>query len=143
MSCNLPRMAEADYAPRTCADAGPPLLKVWAGLTVYVAAVDRSEFTRPRPRTRVVGGNFTQVFKFSSADLGGPDEGWEGGESPGALGNNAHVIGIAVETLRKTHDAVSSKREGKAMNKLIDAAGQVAKNANTDPERGRIIDIVA
>ncbi len=61
--------------------------------------------------------------------------------SAGAIGNEGHATSIAVETIRKANDAI--KVEGQAMNKLLEGAADVAKNANSDPERGRIIDIHA
>lgn len=59
----------------------------------------------------------------------------------GATGNGGRVTSIAVETIRKAND--SARAEGKAMNKLLEQAGEVAKNANHGHERGRIVDIMA
>jgi hypothetical protein len=59
--------------------------------------------------------------------------------SVGVVENVGRVTSIAGESIRKTNDA--AKVAGKAAVKLIEAAGKVAKSANSDSERGRIIDI--
>ncbi|MCP5039968.1 MAG: hypothetical protein GY944_02990 [bacterium] len=61
--------------------------------------------------------------------------------SVGSVGGEAPPQSIATAPSKKAHDAI--KAEGEAATKLLEGAAQVAKNANDDPERGRIIDIHA
>lgn len=61
--------------------------------------------------------------------------------SIGATGSATYTSNIAIETVRKANDV--ARVEGKAVNKLLEGAGEVAKKANTNPERGQIIDILA
>ncbi|MDP6979373.1 MAG: hypothetical protein QF570_12345 [Myxococcota bacterium] len=59
----------------------------------------------------------------------------------GAVGADGLPQSIQTATIKKAHDAV--KVEGEAATKLLEGAAQVAKHANSDPVKGRIIDVHA
>lgn len=61
--------------------------------------------------------------------------------SAGAIGDAAPPQSLQTAMIRKQNDAIEA--EGKAATKLLEGAAQVAKNANSDPEKGRVIDVHA
>ena len=61
--------------------------------------------------------------------------------SAGSIEGAALPQSLQIATLRKQNDAIEA--EGKAAMKLLEGAAQVAKNANSDPEKGRVIDLHA
>lgn len=61
--------------------------------------------------------------------------------SGGAIENSALPQSLQIAAIRKQHDAIEV--EGKAATKLLEGAAEVAKSANGDPEKGRVIDIHA
>ncbi len=61
--------------------------------------------------------------------------------SVGGVGDQGYATSISLETVRTANEAI--KVDGEAANKLLESAANVAKSANSDPERGRIIDIHA
>ncbi len=61
--------------------------------------------------------------------------------SVGGVGDQGYATSISLETVREANEAI--KVAGEAANKLLESAANTAKSANSDPERGRIIDIHA
>lgn len=59
----------------------------------------------------------------------------------GSAGADGPPQSIQTATLKKSHDAI--RAEGQAATKLLEGAAQVAKNANSVPEKGRIVDVHA
>jgi len=59
----------------------------------------------------------------------------------GSTGADGPPQSIQTATIKKANDAL--RAEGEAATKLLEGAAQVAKHANNDPGKGRIIDIHA
>ncbi len=59
----------------------------------------------------------------------------------GSVGADGPPQSIQTATITKANDAI--KAEGDAATKLLEGAAQVAEHANSDPEKGRIIDVHA
>ncbi len=59
----------------------------------------------------------------------------------GSVGADGPPQSIQTAVIKKSHDAV--KAEGEAATKLLEGAAQIAKHANSDPVKGRIVDVHA
>ena len=59
----------------------------------------------------------------------------------GSVGADGPPQSIQTAVTQKANDAI--KAEGQAATKLLEGAAQVAKSVNSDPDKGRIVDIRA